>query len=191
MHCSGVAPSEINDYSALEWSQTSNRRGSTADGNTNCMFVLTSISIWVTSILYFGSRYTLGKRFVCIRSGWMEQLPKPLSYCYMSAKVGFYGFSWSRLSFFQVAAHCFTAFLSFSRSLGYFSLCSFKIIMKKKARKHRRWPSLLHRLWLPRPLNICKASCAPLTIHQYVYIQGLLLSHWYGLIKRSKNLNVF
>lgn len=54
-----------------------NRWGSTADGNTKCMFVLTSISIWVTSFIFWIT-VLAGKR-VCLHRQWMPAGYKVLS----------------------------------------------------------------------------------------------------------------
>lgn len=50
VHCSGIAPSEINDYTALKYEWNQLEQGIALDGSTSGMSMLTPIFIWVISI---------------------------------------------------------------------------------------------------------------------------------------------
>lgn len=134
MHCSGVALLEINEYSALEWVQAV-MDGETADGNTNCMFMLTTVSIWVTSVVYFGSWSWLEKRFDSICSGWTEQC-QLLNNCFMLhvSKSRFLQICLETILlkafFFRLQQIVLKLLFFLSENQGSSSLCSFEIMME-------------------------------------------------------------
>lgn len=131
-HRSGVASSGINDFSAQEWAQPIIVGESEQMETTNCMFMLTSISIWVTSILYFGSQHSVGKRPVHIRGGCAERcrLVKNCFFLLLQHVGMFYRVSWKTI--FSCPGKSFYSFSFDSECWRYLRLGSFEIIMGEK-----------------------------------------------------------
>lgn len=104
---------------------------------TNCMFILTSISIWVTSILYFGSQHSVGKRPVYIHGGRAEpcRLVKNCFFLLLRHVGMFYRDSWTCHSWkplFSCSCKLFYSFSFGSECRGYLRLGSFMIVMGEK-----------------------------------------------------------
>lgn len=164
-HRSGVAPSGINDFSAQEWVPPIIVGESEQMETTNCMFMLTSISIWVTSILYFGSQHSVGKRPVYIRGGRAEQC-RLVKNCFFSAVAA----CWHLLQRWLKLPHLENHFLMFLqivlqllfglRVSGIFEiafLCDHNGGKVRKTNVKTCWPCLDHQQFLYHPPNIYNA----------------------------------